>query len=133
MYGSIKFFDRVENRISSKTSTLLAKCIEIFNRLSLVVFGVEVIAKTFKFEFLQFIIIRSCSFAVVVTTQFTIRKTPRQRSCPFRYVYPFHSVCSLNTHCDVVVRFEGVNVIKRFRYIIFVVSVADCFHLSGTE
>ena len=48
-------------------------------------------------------------------------------------VYPFHSFCSVNTHCDVVVRFAGVNVIKRFRYIIVVVSVADCFHLSGVE
>ena len=46
-------------------------------------------------------------------------------------VYPFHSVCSVNIHCHVVVRLQVQ--VNDFRYIIFLVSVADCFHLSGVE
>ena len=47
-------------------------------------------------------------------------------------VYPFHSVCSLNIYCGVVVRFAD-EWSKAFRYSISVVSVADCNHLSGIE
>ena len=134
MYGWIKFYERVEFEFLQKPQRH-SKSIEIFNRPSLVVFSFWCWSEC---EDIQIRIFTVILLEVAVSQLLWPHNSQFEKHLARGHVHSgmyihFTWFVSLNTHCDVVVRFAGVNMIKRFRYIILVVSVADCFHLSGTE